>query len=385
MMMDDGLADYELQGQALIEAFDIVAARRLDSADGDASSEGLEMHDTCAAQLAQEVASAVVDGDVSGMEGDKLGGVQLYDPAKLTAAVKAKAAELSDAWAAEGKLIPRDEASARFVVDTYANQGRRSQMEDKHVVFPDLNALLGLDEDMPPQAFFGVYDGHGGVEAAKFTQAQLHVALSKAPTFKEDAETALRDAFLATDTAFLDKAGRDGLISGATACATLIRGKKLHVAWLGDSQVMMCRDGEPVKLMEPHKPQREDEKARIEANGGVVVWYGAWRVNGVLSVARAIGDKKLKEWVIGRPDIAEFDIGSGKEEFLVLGCDGLWDCMEEQDVATFLSSWSSEHDSFKVKVLLHSMFHPHFFPYPPFPLHAQSLAASWLLFPCASV
>ena len=70
---------------------------------------------------------------------------------------------------------------------------------------------------------------------------------------------------------------------------------QLYVAWLGDSQAVLCRGGEPVELMDPHKPNRDDEKARIEAAGGVVVWYGAWRVNGVLSVARAIGDKKVKK------------------------------------------------------------------------------------------
>ena len=47
--------------------------------------------------------------------------------------------------------------------------------------------------------------------------------------------------------------------------------------------------------MNPHKPQNEDEKKRIEESGGVVVWYGAWRVNGILAVSRAIGDQKLKQ------------------------------------------------------------------------------------------
>ncbi len=49
-------------------------------------------------------------------------------------------------------------------------------------------------------------------------------------------------------------------------------------------------------------------------------------MNGVLSVARAIGDRKLKQWVIGRPDVAVFDL-DGTEEYLVLGCDGLWDVL----------------------------------------------------------
>ena len=67
--------------------------------------------------------------------------------------------------------------------------------------------------------------------------------------------------------------------SGATACTVFLRGNKLYVAWLGDSQacgvhcawsfpyevqVMMCKGGVTVPLMDPHKPNREDEKKRIE-------------------------------------------------------------------------------------------------------------------------
>ena len=33
----------------------------------------------------------------------------------------------------------------------------------------------------------------------------------------------------------------------------------------------------------------QDEKLRIEALGGCVIWFGTWRVNGSLSVSRAIG------------------------------------------------------------------------------------------------
>lgn len=38
----------------------------------------------------------------------------------------------------------------------------------------------------------------------------------------------------------------------------------------------------------------QDEKKRVEELGGCVVFYGAWRVNGSLSVSRAIGKQVLK-------------------------------------------------------------------------------------------
>lgn len=36
-------------------------------------------------------------------------------------------------------------------------------------------------------------------------------------------------------------------------------------------------------MSEDHKPNRADERKRIEEAGGVVVWAGTWRVGGVLA------------------------------------------------------------------------------------------------------
>ena len=47
------------------------------------------------------------------------------------------------------------------------------------------------------------------------------------------------------------------LKSGATAVIALIQDKNLTIAWLGDSQVVLCKDGDAVQLMEPHKPDRQ--------------------------------------------------------------------------------------------------------------------------------
>lgn len=53
-----------------------------------------------------------------------------------------------------------------------------------------------------------------------------------------------------------------------------------------------------IPLSEDHKPNRSDERSRIEAAGGVVVWAGTWRVGGVLAVSRAFGDRLLKRYVV---------------------------------------------------------------------------------------
>ena len=49
------------------------------------------------------------------------------------------------------------------------------------------------------------------------------------------------------------------------------------------------------KLTEDHHPDRDDERARIEAAGGSVVnVWGVPRVNRILTLSRAIGDVYLK-------------------------------------------------------------------------------------------
>ena len=48
-------------------------------------------------------------------------------------------------------------------------------------------------------------------------------------------------------------------------------------------------------LTKDHHPDRDDERARIQAAGGSVVnVYGVHRVNGILAMSRAIGDVYLK-------------------------------------------------------------------------------------------
>ena len=50
------------------------------------------------------------------------------------------------------------------------------------------------------------------------------------------------------------------------------------------------RNGVPIKIVDSHKPNRDDERARIEALGGSIMHWGTWRVNGQLAVSRAIGN-----------------------------------------------------------------------------------------------
>ena len=64
---------------------------------------------------------------------------------------------------------------------------------------------------------------------------------------------------------------------------------------------------------------------------------GAWRVNGNLSVSRAIGDAKEKVFVVGQADVATFDL-EGNEDYLVVACDGIWDVVDGPELVECVSS-----------------------------------------------
>jgi serine/threonine protein phosphatase PrpC len=97
----------------------------------------------------------------------------------------------------------------------------------------------------------------------------------------------------------------------------------------------------------------QDEQARIVAAGGnVAQLYGVWRVNGVLSVSRSIGDGHMKareckcdvnntyaaqRLVISEPDTSTVEL-VGREEFVILACDGLWDVLSHEQVCIYESS-----------------------------------------------
>jgi serine/threonine protein phosphatase PrpC len=71
------------------------------------------------------------------------------------------------------------------------------------------------------------------------------------------------------------------------------------------------------------QPSRQDEESRIKALGGRVVFWGRWRVEGVLAVSRAIGDINLKPFVTCEPEILAVEM-SEDDMFLVLATDGIW-------------------------------------------------------------
>ncbi|KAI0243979.1 Protein phosphatase 2C 2 [Massospora cicadina] len=209
-------------------------------------------------------------------------------------------------------------------------------MEDAHTT------LLSLEQD-PEAAFLRFLMGTAVIRhfirilIAPFERIQKEGAF-----LKGEYAQAIKAGFLGldydlkTDPDFLDD------ISGCTAVCTLFTSdNRIFCGNAGDSRAILSVNGSVKELSFDHKPQNTDEYARI-CNAGGYVEYG--RVNGNLALSRAIGDFEFKQnlrlsaeeqAVTSNPDITEHMIAE-EDEFVVIACDGIWDCMSSQDVISFV-------------------------------------------------
>ncbi|XP_073531226.1 protein phosphatase 1F isoform X1 [Phyllobates terribilis] len=228
-----------------------------------------------------------------------------------------------------------------LLVSIHAIRNTRRKMEDRHVSLMEFNQLFGLMDGVE-RSYFAVFDGHGGIDAANYAATHVHVMVARHEALMSDPTRALKEAFQRTDAMFLRRARRERLRSGTTGVCALLEGERLHVAWLGDSQALLVRQGNPVTLMDPHKPEREDERERIESLGGCVTFMGCWRVNGTLAVSRAIGDIDQKPYVSGEGDVSSHTL-SGSDDFLVLACDGFYDAVSLSEVPGLVLGYLQEN------------------------------------------
>ncbi len=51
---------------------------------------------------------------------------------------------------------------------------------------------------------------------------------------------------------------------------------QIYVANVGDSRAVLSCSGRAIDMSVDHKPNREDEKERIEKLGGRIIHYGTW-------------------------------------------------------------------------------------------------------------
>lgn len=253
--------------------------------------------------------------------------------------------------------------------------GRSREMEDAAVAVPSFLTLPSHRTNAPADTFhfFAVYDGHGGPQAAEFCKERLHGTLAEEMSVAGSSCPSHWDASMQSCFRRLDEelcgfcphgsectqskgeartsnssSCREPLVAGSvgsTAAVAVVGGSHIVVANCGDSRALLCRGKQAVPLSTDHKASRPDEVARIEAAGGHVISWQGYRVLGVLAMSRALGDRYLKPYVIGQPEVT-CTARSDDDECLILASDGLWDVLSNELVCKVarkaLAGWRSK-------------------------------------------
>ncbi|XP_003742166.1 protein phosphatase 1D [Galendromus occidentalis] len=262
----------------------------------------------------------------------------------------------------------------RFRTTQYSIQGDRKYQEDQLLVYDDEEFMA-----------FGVFDGHGGKEAAVYARDNLIENIQRQPGFLSESPSlmmeAITDGYLATQEAISEVADswpKTGSghrsTSGTTASIVIVdlRNAKLYTGHVGDSRIIIGstlenRDlWDSTSLTKDHKPDNVDEFQRIMSHGGSVVvklnvsrvvWkrsnqHGSVDKVPFLSIARSLGDlwsynEETAEYVVSpQPDVDCYDL-CGQFRCLILGSDGLFNMVPNLETVRVMQEVMEFNDKHK--------------------------------------
>jgi serine/threonine protein phosphatase PrpC len=245
-------------------------------------------------------------------------------------------------------------------------KGFRDSMEDAHC------SLLSLPiEDLENWSFFGVFDGHGGIEISNYVSKELINSILNADKelfellssnneiasslYENRLIQAIINGFYNIDDEMRKLRVRTN-DPGSTVVACLITPTQIYLINLGDSRGFIVSNNQIKITTQDHKSENETEKERILNAGGSVKLRGK-NYNGKeiydakssegfrLSMSRALGDYRLKcnpdkqkceQILIAKPDIYVYERSIEKDEYLVLACDGIWDVIENEELKHYI-------------------------------------------------
>lgn len=211
----------------------------------------------------------------------------------------------------------------------------RETQEDAHMIIQKGNTHM-----------WGVFDGHGGATVSAYLKEYIPKALSKRPF--PMTESKLVRLFDKVQERLVAKHSRAVEYQGSTCACIVKSAEHFTVINVGDSRIVMCVDEKAVPLTIDHKPNHPAERKRIEDLGGeskISKDMGDdWRVVN-LSVSRSFGDLDAVPYVTHTPDVKLIPI-TGKEKFIIVACDGLWDVFSNEGAVKFVN----DHLKYKDKI-----------------------------------
>lgn len=235
-------------------------------------------------------------------------------------------------------------------------QGRRPYNEDEYNIINNLNCK---DITLHNVGYFGLFDGHGGGKISKFCKKNLHKyfidneIVSKQPSKSKDYDKYINKTYTSIQNK-LSEHEKEAKTVGSTALVVLVyekdKKKYCKITNLGDCRAVMCNEYNiAVQLTKDHKPTSFEEYKRIISEKGKITKESNddYRING-MSVSRSFGDLDAKPQVSHIPDIFDYDIN--KTKFIIMGCDGLWDVLNNQEAIDLVLSDIENNDDYKKNI-----------------------------------
>jgi serine/threonine protein phosphatase PrpC len=235
-------------------------------------------------------------------------------------------------------------------IHSFSTNGKRPNNEDAMDL---LNNLDGSKKDSVEILFAGVFDGHGGgdisktiVDKTKINISKYFCNISSPIAQKMSASKIFNQKYIGPLFSRIQEKLKNYYISsntmGTTALILLLYPRSsdknklsLKIVNLGDSRAVLCSEyniGNQISL--DHKPHLFCEKERIQQMGGVLEFEDGDdpRIGG-MSVSRSFGDLDNK-YICQAPDVFDYNISGDK--FIIMGCDGVWDVLSNQDAVDFV-------------------------------------------------
>jgi hypothetical protein len=235
-------------------------------------------------------------------------------------------------------------------IHSFSTNGKRPNNEDAMDL---LNNLDSSKSDIIEILFAGVFDGHGGGDISKTLVDKNKINISKyfcntsSPIAQKlSSSKTFNQKYIASLFSRIQEKLKNYHISsntmGTTALIALLYPRNadknklaLKIINLGDSRAVMCSEyniGNQISL--DHKPHLFCEKDRIQQMGGILEFEEGDdpRIGG-MSVSRSFGDLDNK-YICQIPDVFDYNISGDK--FIIMGCDGVWDVLTNQDATDFI-------------------------------------------------
>ncbi len=218
--------------------------------------------------------------------------------------------------------------------------GRRPYMEDAYY----------LRTTQQGRALFcGIFDGHGGEAAAKYTHNNLYKFFLKALAAGKSESEAFMEAFELTSNRLKDQD------SGTTAITFYLKNYTLFWANAGDSRLIVISKSNAKQLTEDHRLTNPKEYRRVLKAGVTVEPPYVYKNGYGLMPTRTLGDEFFKGiGIISTPQTGSYQL-TAQDKWLVAGTDGLFDVISNDEIAQIVKDSASAKqaaEALKAEVLV---------------------------------